>query len=38
MMKVVVEEKSQWWDPYEKKGLEQWKITETWRWRSVVKA
>ena len=28
---VVVEEKSQWWDPHEKRGLEQWKVTETWR-------
>ena len=28
---VVEEEKSQWWGPHEKKGLEQWKVTETWR-------
>jgi len=39
VMEVVVEEeKGQWWGPYEKRGLEQWKVTETWRWGSVVKA
>ena len=39
VMEVAVEEvKSQWWGPHEKRGLEQWKVTETWRWRSVVKA
>ena len=38
VMEVVVEEeKSQWWGPHEKRGLEQWKITEAWRWGSVVK-
>ena len=35
---VVQEEESQWWGPHEKRGLEQWKVTETWRWGSVVKA
>ena len=30
VMEVVVEEeKSQWWGPHEKRGLEQWKVTET---------
>ena len=29
---------SQWWGPHEKRGLEQWKITEAWRWGLVVKA
>ena len=28
---VVQEEESQWWGPHEKRGLEQWKVTETWR-------
>ena len=38
VMEVVVEEeKGQWWGPYEKRGLEQWKVTETWRWGSMVK-
>ena len=35
---VVEEEKSQWWGPHEKRGVEQWKVTEAWRWGSVVKA
>ena len=39
VMEVVVEEeKSQWWGPHEKRGLEQWKMTEAWRWGLVVKA
>ena len=35
---MVVEEKSQQWGPQEKRGLRLWKVTETWRWGSVVKA
>ena len=39
VMEVVVEEeKSQLWGPYEKRRLEQWKVTEAWRWGSMVRA
>ena len=32
VMEVAVEEeKSQWWGPHEKRGLEQWKVIEMWR-------
>ena len=35
---VVEEEESQWWGPQEKRGLEQCKVIEMWRWGSVVRA